>query len=351
MKNVKYAFVEQNQALFMESVVESFGLEHITQKDMESFFLNFSKMAYFDTGLMPVDGSGMLSIRTAGPHTQIGYQHKPGMYYINWGKYEGDPSAQKIYVAQPWRIVIADIYNGNLLGARTFYSPVPIQHPSQPLYHVNLPNINCKGYRGNGVGWICLYHTHEIAHLPFSEKVAHILDRCSGTEAYNDQNMSETDGPRFYQEHGKPIHLWDPSTWQAYSDANGVDWTLDPELWIPVLVAGRDDQGKHTKNGIPLTYADALLGNYQGYYTDPIMPKPVNILTRGDLAMQKKTLVDWFKQAYNAAATEGTAVTKLNSFTAAEAFRSDSAYGVTTSTEEEEYDEDEQHEEDPDSAF
>lgn len=316
MQNVEYSFVtDSDSKLAFESKVKSFGVNHTTRKDLVSFYTNFSDKAYFDTGLLPVDGTGMLSIRKAGNHTQIGYQYKPGMYFINWGAYERDPNAASIYVAQPYRIVIADIYNNNLLGARTFYTPIPVQHPQTPLYHVNLPNINCQGYRGNGVGWICLYHTEDISKYPFNEKIAKILERCSGVEAYNDANMSETDGPRFYHKHNKPRHVWDPTSWEKYSEQNGVEWTLDPDLWIPVLVQDLDHQEKHYPDGVPLTYADAILGNYQAYYSDPIKPKPVNKLTREELELDNDDIFNMFKTAYNSSTEFGNKVVKLNPMT------------------------------------
>lgn len=299
MNNVQYSFVTANGNFCFRSTVNSHGLDHVTDKDLSSFYTTFSSYSYQDTGLLPVNGSGLLSLRSAGKHTQIAYQHSPGMYYINWGAYEGDRSALKYHVAQPYRIVIADLLNDNLLGARTFYSPSPITHPNQPLYHVNLPNINCRGYRGNGVGWICLYHTDDISTYPFNEKLIKILDRCSGTEAYNDANMSETDGPRFYRDHEKPIHLHDPQRWEEYSQSNGYEWTLDPDLWIPILVKDKDNQDKHYDAGQPLTFVDAIIGNYQAYYTDNLIPKPVNLITRSDYNLDFQTVFDWFKHAYN----------------------------------------------------
>lgn len=323
MSNVTYSFVSENDAkdVVFESKATSFGIDHVTRKDIKSFYINFSSKGYFDTGLMPVDGSGMLSIRSAGNHTQIAYQHNYGMYYINWGSYERDPNAAKIYVAQPYRIVIADIYNGNILGARTFYSPIPVQHPQTPLFHVNLPNINCKGYRGNGVGWICLYHTEDISAYPFNEKVAKILERCSGVEAYNDQNMSETDGPRFYHQHGKPVYITDPERWQDHSAKNDVTWVLDPDLWIPVLVEDMDHQDKHVEGGQPLTFADAILGNYQAYYTDPIRPKLVNKIAREDLELNNNDIFNLFKASYNASTEFGNQFVKPNSFESSIAVR------------------------------
>lgn len=301
MSNVNYSFTNKDTDgnIVFRSNITSFGLDHVTDKDLTSFYTNFSENAYQDTGLLPVDGSGLLAIRSAGNHTQIAYQHKPGMYYINWGQYERDVHAIKYYVAQPYRIVIADLLNGNIYGARTFYSPIPITYPQAPLYHVNLPNINCKGYRGNGVGWICLYHTEDISKYPFNEKLAKILDRCSGTEAYNDQNMSETDGPRFYRDNNKPSYIHIPAEWESYSEQNGYEWTLDPELWIPVLVQDMDHQDKHYSDGQPLTFADALFGNYQAYYTDTTIPKPVNMIARSEYSLDSKTVFNWFKQSYN----------------------------------------------------
>lgn len=338
MSNVQYSFVNtENGNLTFRSSVNSFGLDHVTDKDMTSFYTSFSSYSYVDTGLMPVDGSGLLALRSAGNHTQVVYQHKPGMYYINWGQYEGDRSAVKYYVAQPYRIVIADLMDGNIYGARTFYSPVPITYPAAPLYHVNLPNINCKGYRGNGVGWICLYHNEDISSYPFGEKLAKILDRCSGTEAYNDQNMSETDGPRFYSSHKKPSYLYDPSEWQSYSADNGYEWTLDPELWIPVLVKDRDNQDKHYPNGQPLTVADAITGNYQAYYTDTTIPKPVNQILRSDYTLPDKKVFDWFKQAYNASTNQPPVI---NVIANSEAVKINQSIAAPVFSQEEEEDDD-----------
>jgi len=316
MSKVKYNFIQNdtNGDIVFQSTAESFGLDHITEKDFESFYTNFSKTAHFDTGLLPVDGSGMLSIRTAGNHTQIGYQYAPGMYFINWGAFEGDPQASKLYVAQPYRIVIADLYNGNLLGARTFYSPISIHHPSAPLYHVNLPNINCKGYRNNAVGWICLYHNEDISMYPFNEKVAKVLERCSGVEAYNDANMSETDGPRLYKDKSKPSHIWNPQEWEKYSAEHGYEWMMDPDLLIPVLVQDMDHQDKHYDDGQPLTYSDAVLGSYRAYYYDENPDKLYNTLMRDDRTVNQNELFNFFKKAYNSSTVYGQPVKKTDPF-------------------------------------
>lgn len=296
--NFNYALVQNEQGMYsIRSTVKSFNLDHITDKDITSFYQTFSQYASIDTGLLPLDGTGVLAIRSAGPHTQIVTQHAPGMYHINWGAHEGDRNARTYYVAQPYRIVIGDFENGNLLGARMFYSPVPITSPSNQLYHVNLPNINCKGYRGNGVGWICLYHNDDWSSLPFNEKVSRFIERCSGVETYNDANMSETDGPRFYASKSKPTYLTDPQEWQSKSE-EGYFWTLDPDLWIPVLVKDMDHQGQHDNNGQPLTLAMAMLGNYQAYYTDTSIPKMYNVISRPDLSLTNQQVADFFKKSF-----------------------------------------------------
>lgn len=297
-----YSFVKTDEGNFsLRSTVKSFNLDHVTDKDIVSFYHSFSAYASFDTGLLPLNGTGVLAIRTAGPHTQIVTQHAPGLYHVNWGAHEGDKHAKAYYVAQPYRIVIGDFENGNLLGARMFYSPYPITNPAQQLYHVNLPNINCRGYRGNGVGWICLYHKEDWSSLPFNEKVSRFIERCSGVETYNDANMSETDGPRFYNKNQKPSYFIDPVEWQEKSDKEGFQWTLDESLLIPVLVKDIDNQDRHYPDGQPLTLAMAMLGNYQAYYTDTNIPKIYNIISRSDLSLSNKNIADFIKKSFASA--------------------------------------------------
>jgi hypothetical protein len=301
-----YSFTRDDSGKHVvRSIVNIAGTISANDKDAVSFYNNFSRYSHVDTGLLPLNGTGVLAIRSAGPHMQITVQHAPGIYYVNWGDHEGSPTAKTYSVAQPYRVIVGDFVNGNLLGARTFYSPYPITHPDMPLYHVNLPNINCKGYRGNAVGWICLYHNQDWTHLPFNEKISYLIERCSGVETYNDANMSETDGPRFYAAHylnaSSHAHLWNPALWQDKSVSEGFEWTLDENIWIPVKVTSMDEQSKHDPNGIPLTVSMALLGNYRAYYSDNEVPKAYNVFARSDLydAAQKDAMIGkYFKAAF-----------------------------------------------------
>lgn len=282
----------------LRSTITSFGLNQVTDKDIVSFYKQFSASSCFDTGLLPLDGTGVLSIRSAGHHMQVTIQHAPGSYHINWGATEGDREAKTYFLAQPYRIVVGDFVNGTLLGAKMFYSPYPITHPNQQLYHVNLPNINCKGYRGNAVGWICLYLKQDWSQFSFNEKVSKLIERCSGVETYNDANMSETDGPRFYESNRKPEYLWNPYSWQNKTTAEGHAWTLDPDLWIPIKVRDMDNQDRHDPNGVDFTLAMALLGNYQAYYTDKEQPKLYNVFARQDLNFTNAQIANMFKSSF-----------------------------------------------------
>ena len=290
--------------------VTSFNLDHITDKDLSSFFVSLSKYAHIDTGLLPLDGTGLLAYRQAANHAQIVVQHAPSVSRILWGEHEGDSNANVYHLAQPYRIIIGDILNGNFYGARIFYSINPITSPSQELYHVNLPNINCKGYRGNGVGWVCLYHRDDWTQIPLGEKVSRLIERCSGSEAYNDANMSETDGPRFYESFGKPNYTWNPKLWEKKTQEEGINWTLQQDLWIPILVKDRDNQGGHFNNGIPLTLGIALTGDYQAYYTDNLHTKPVNSIARNDKEYSSLEAFTLIKQAY----TEAPQINKTENF-------------------------------------
>lgn len=235
-----------------------------------------------ETGVLP---PGVLSIRQAGDHLQVVLQARPGINYIHWTEYEGDGKEKLYTLAQPWRVIVADFLAGDLMGARMFYSPVPVAAMDQQLYHQNVPNLNCRGYRNNGVGWVCLYASDSLKESTLAQKILRVLERCSGVEVYNDGNMSETDGPRFYAAMGKPAFLSDPTLWEKKTEAEGFEWTLDPDLWIPVMVKDTDDQQAHHQGngGIPLTLGMAMHGNAAVHYGDKYLPKLINAIARDDL--------------------------------------------------------------------
>lgn len=356
---ISYSFVDTKRAnIVFRSRVTSYNLEAVTDKDMVSFYTEFSKYSAFDTGLMPLDGTGVLSIRKAGPYTQVAYQYKPGSYYINWGSYEKDPNAKKYLLAQPYRIVVIDFKDGNLLGARTFYSTVPVTHYGVQLYHVNLPNINCMGYRGNGVGWICLYLNDDWSSLPFNERLGLALERCSGAESYNDQNMNETDGPTFYKQMYSSqsfiSYLWTPQEWEQKTTNEGFEWTMDSENspWIPIMVAGADSQDRHasTSDAVPLTFKMALTGKYKSYYSDTDLIKPINALQRTGGILPLSQIFDYFVKSYNSSDTNYSGI---DSMSLSEEFRENRTDGVLDfsvneySEEPEESNEDEDEQEEP----
>ena len=295
---IEYSLIQdQDKYVAVRSTVKSMNLDHVTDKDLSSFFTNFSKYAHFDTGLLPLDGTGLLAYRQAGNHAQIVVQTAPAVSRILWGESEGG-RVQTYFLAQPYKIYIGDILDGNFYGARIFYSYNPITSPSQELYHTNLPNMNCRGYRGNAVGWVCLYHTSDWSNIPLGEKVARLIERCSGDEAYNDGNMSETDGPRFYAMNHKPSYLTNPTQWEKKTTEEGFLWTLDEGTWIPVLVQDQDHQDKHYENGVPLTLGMALTGDYQAYYSDTTHTKPVNKIARKDKSFDEDYVFALVKKSY-----------------------------------------------------
>lgn len=255
------------------------GVVNTDYRDVESFLVELGKRTPLETGILP---PGTLSIRQAGDHLQLVHQAPPGVNLVNWGAYERDKNAKTYGLAQPYRIAIGDFVGGNLLGCRMFYSPTPVTSLDQPLYHQNVPNINCKGYGETGVGWVCLYHHEQWSHMDIAEKTRRMAERCSGVETYNDRNMSATDGTRFYQAASKPAFLTSPTAWEKKSDKEGFEWTLDESLWIPVLVKNQDNQDKHYDDGVPLTLRMAMEGDAAAYYRDRYWPKPINSIARKD---------------------------------------------------------------------
>jgi len=278
-----------NIQLYDDKIVVPFeiapGVSQDREVDLLKFVTNMSSQALIDTNLLPVSGTGLLALRQLGKYRQITFQLEAGKNLVTWGATEGQQNKPTYYVASPYRIVIADIFDGDLLGARMFYSTEPISSPDQVLYHINLPNVNCLGYGGgNGVGWLCLYLRESWKQLDIASQIHAIVERAGGGEAYNDANMSSTDGARLYKKHKTELeHLYDANAWQKYTEENGWEWVLDPENWIPIMVNGADDQDRHVfKDGVPYTIDMAMRGSYKAYYTDGTKLKPINAVSRED---------------------------------------------------------------------
>jgi hypothetical protein len=307
MSDLQY-ILERNNSKVNASILQEYGgISQKSQKDFFTFYLSFSNVGYFDSGFIPPKNSGLISIRKAGNHTQLAYQHEPGSYLVNWS-WEESGSATVYNLAQPYRIVIMDFVDNSFYGSRHFYSPYPMASYHNVLYHTNFPNTNCKGYgNGLGVGWICLYHNEESSKLSTINDMLMVgLSRTSGTEAFNDNNMPETDGVRFYMQkklgfsldisdfisheeyydtsldihNYKNSFLWNPIVWQEKTESDGFSWILEDYLYSPVLVKGLDDQTAHYDNGTYLTLEMALKGSYMSYYSDPSPLKTYNKIDR-----------------------------------------------------------------------
>ncbi len=245
----------------------------------------FGDTAYatLDSGFLP---PGVLSIRRSGGHEQFVVQRQPGIYPIIWGEHEGSYDAKTYGLAMPYQVVIGDFIDGNFLGARMFYSPKAVMFPDDQLYHANVPNLNCRGYGSYSkfvsVGWLCLYHTANTINMNMAQKINYMISRIGGGEAYNDRNMIETDGTRFYRDYQQKYpFLSSPKAWEEKTDQEGFLWTMNQDLWLPVKVQSPDDQSKHVDNGLHLTLGMAMYNNYKAYYTDAHLDKPINQIYRG----------------------------------------------------------------------
>jgi hypothetical protein len=233
----------------------------------------------FDSGLIPCSGEGLISYRKAFGFEQFILQRPAGKYLVKWGYSERDKNAKVYELAHPYRIIIADFQNGFLTGIRHFYSPDAIVSWDEVLRLVNLPNTNTVGYRGVSLGWVCLYRNDDTTKMTLSEKVSYIINRESGlAEPYNDANMSNTDGTRFYQKLGKDPSFWDPTEWAKRTEAEGFDWICDENELVIAKIKLSDDPIARTYNedGKPYTLRMASFDPYQAYYSDTVHDKPMN---------------------------------------------------------------------------
>lgn len=248
-----------------------------TSLSLPQFLQNLSPFMPFDSGLIPCSGDGVIAIRKGFGFEQFVYQRKAGVYKVKWGTYERDASATVHELAHPFRVIIADFQDGNLLGVRHFYSPYPIVSLNDPLYCVNLPNTNTTGYNGTSVGWTCLYRTGDTTKYTPAQRILYAIEREGGlSEPYNDANMSSTDGPRFYQKKGRPSYMYDKLAWEKKTKAEGFDWICSEDELIPMLVKEKTNASTYDPSGTPYTLARAIYEPYSAYYHDKTYTKPIN---------------------------------------------------------------------------
>lgn len=231
----------------------------------------------FSSGLLPLNGTGILSIQRGFGYEQIIYQLVPAVDIVSWGARESTANKALYNLAVPYRIYIADFKDGGFIGCRHFFSPEPIYSWDQKLYVPNLPNTNCIGYNGTSVGWVCLYHRHDTKAFTLAERIEYFLNRMNGVvEPYNDANMSQTDGVRFYQRQGAPSFMWDAKNWQKKSLEEGFKWTLNPDLYIPFEVsADPENHAQSFADKEPVyTLRRAAYEPYSAHYNDKVYTKP-----------------------------------------------------------------------------
>jgi hypothetical protein len=239
------------------------------EENLATILKNINENAVFDSGIIPVEGTGLISYRRGFGREQFVYQMEPQKHLVLWGQSESTQNKPRYLLAEPWKIIIADFEHGNFLGLRHFYSEENIMSPKQPLLAINLPNTNTTGYGGTSIGWTCLYRNDNTTNYSFSQKISYFLERESGAnEPYNNANMSSTDGPRFYQRRKAPVYIWDPLKWQEKTKSEGVDWVLKPDLFCKIRISWQNDPAAtmHSDSGEIYTLGDAMYRSYYAYY-------------------------------------------------------------------------------------
>ena len=247
---------------------------------------NFNKVVsegtgVFDSGLVLQEGSGLLSFKKTGAYTQIAYQVDKGNYMVRWGQHENDDEADLVSLAHPYKVFIADFHEDLLVGLRHFFVPEPIFSLKDPLYHAPFPNTNCRGYQGTSVGWVCLYRTGNTPLVSVQEKIQYAYERESALhEPYNNDNMSHTDGPRFYNDHGIGYYLT-PNAWiQKTSEEGNGNWILDAEKLI-VVKTSDPFSITHDEKGDVYTLEKALNMPYMPYYPSRLSAQQKNFYENG----------------------------------------------------------------------
>ncbi len=230
----------------------------------------------YDYGLTISQQTGVIYHRSGLGSEQIVYQIAPQIRGAMYRESESSEDSTQTYtLAFPWVILVIAFEGGNFKGVRHFYSPTHIWSLDQQLFMPNLPNTNTRGYRDTSLGWVCLYLNDDTSGFKtLREKLNYALMRHDPMgEPYNYRNMASTDGYTSYKLHrGEQEWLWDPGKWQEKTEAEGIDWTLEDGVWIP-LKFNKETDPLGTVNvfsedeGSAYTLRDAMFGRHYVYYS------------------------------------------------------------------------------------
>lgn len=287
-------------------------LEEAKPVGISDFSVVMQKLSRFETGFMWTQGNGLVSIRNMAGRSQVVYQLEPQTSVTYFTNYERDKVKRTHTLGYPYRILIIDYHNGTLLGARQFFSPVPIEDFDQPLYYPSLPNINCFYYNNTSIGWVCLYHskqkytknTDSKGPITPAQMILLDVDRATGAESYN-ENMCNIDGRWAYKTksmNDKQKILADEYEWAELTKKHGIEWTQDPDFFIPIYINWEkqpsQQQSTYSKSEMTkanlLTFGDAVYKPYSPYYnTDPNM-NPFNWDFSNLTEKQKEFWLQWF---------------------------------------------------------
>lgn len=248
---------------------------------------NTAHMKSYETGLLPVSTSGLLSYRSRDGYEQIIIQLEPAITSVKWGQSESTRDKTIYSLAMPYKIIVGDFEHGVFLGARHFFSMTPAYSWETQLYATGFSNTNNIGYRNTSIGWICLYHGDTSKIVTLAEKIDYIVWRESGlAEPYNYGNMSMTDGPCFYKKYMlKKNHFHSADEWQKKTKAEGMDWVFDPTNYIPYYadISPKAFAATYvdpkTAKATAYTLRHASYSNYAPYY-GRTEEKPINTFVK-----------------------------------------------------------------------
>lgn len=233
----------------LEQLKEALNVSSLREAPIRNNAGNHMASSTFDTGVLPVSGTGLLRYQKGVTQDnitieQVAIQIEPRRYNANFN-YAG--IANSALVSHPYLVLVSDWFNGRFKGCRGYYSPTPIKSDSSPLYHINLPNMNCLGYRDTTVGWICFYPDQETG-LEYIDTTT-VEGKITYTAArwYDEpfvSTMTETDGPKMYTLYRKamgrhkPLSTINrPGAFSRRSTKNKTpDWICQEKYLIPILV-------------------------------------------------------------------------------------------------------------------
>ncbi len=239
---------------------------------IQDLILKSDTSVSFDTGLIPVSGTGLINLRMDQGEEVAVWQLEPTVQTIVYNGLrrpdrlrrshdgQGNYPADCYYkIALPWRLLIGTRFAESAVSVRLLFSDGPITSMDDPLYAPPLPSVSLTGYHEMPIGWVC-WHPRLRGESPDLAQAFPRYVKALYETVFTD-GIGTYDG-QYYADHGDNMTIKNLDRWAQLTADHDTDWFVEnlKTLFLPIYKTSAPYRARPTGND-PFTFKDIFTYN------------------------------------------------------------------------------------------